>query len=78
MDNSNFTPEFLEKAKGKTAEELIALAQGEGIELSDEQLKAIAGGGWNGHHCDRCGSWDVSFFVHGEGYRCNECGYSWQ
>ena len=28
----------------KTAEELVALAEAEGVELSDEQLNSIAGG----------------------------------
>ena len=28
----------------KTAEELVALAEAEGVELSDEQLQSIAGG----------------------------------
>ena len=28
----------------KTAEELVALAKAEGVELSDEQLESIAGG----------------------------------
>ena len=38
-------PEFLEKLKSaKTPEELKALAQEEGVELSDEQLKAVSGG----------------------------------
>ena len=49
MDNSKITSELMEKAKGKTAEELIALAREEGIELTDEQLDAISGGslaGW--------------------------------
>jgi hypothetical protein len=38
-------PEFLEKLKSvKTLEELKALAQEEGVELSDEQLEAVSGG----------------------------------
>ena len=45
MNIDNITPGFAEKAKGKTAEEIVALAQQEGIELSDEQLEAISGGG---------------------------------
>ena len=37
----NFTPEQLKKAKAaKTAEELITLAKAEGIEATEEQIKA--------------------------------------
>ena len=39
-------PELQEKLKNaQTPEELVALAKAEGVELSDEQLEAIAGGG---------------------------------
>ena len=56
MDPENITPELMEKARAcKSAEELTALAESEGIELSDEQLDAVAGGsGWKGcsdYHC---------------------------
>lgn len=45
MDINSLTPEQMEKAKAcTTAEELVALAKKEGIELTDEQLEAIAGG----------------------------------
>ena len=45
MDISNLTPEQLEKAKAaKTTDELFALAQEEGIVLTDEQLDAVSGG----------------------------------
>ena len=50
IDTSSFTPEQLEKAKAcKTADELVALAKEEGVELTDEQLDAISGGKWNPH-----------------------------
>ena len=40
-----------EKAKAcKTAEELVALAEAEGIDLSDEELDGIAGGNWCNQH----------------------------
>ena len=43
----NISPELQEKAKAcKTPEELLSLAKKEGIELSNEQLEAISGGGW--------------------------------
>ena len=39
------TPEQLEGAKAcKTSDELVALAQNEGIKLTEEQLNAISGG----------------------------------
>lgn len=47
----NLTEEQKAKAKGlETAEELIAFAEQEGIELSDEQLETISGG-WNTIDC---------------------------
>ena len=43
----DLTPEQKEKARAcKSADELIALADSEGVELSDEQIEAIAGGAW--------------------------------
>ena len=46
MDSEKLNnPEFLEKLKSvKTPEELKALAKEGGMELSDEQLKAVSGG----------------------------------
>ena len=45
MDFNNLTPEQMSKARNaKSPEELMALAKEEGIELSDEQLDAVAGG----------------------------------
>ena len=44
---SDLTPEQMEKARAcKDASELVALAQTEGIELTDEQLDAVSGGSW--------------------------------
>lgn len=40
-------PELQEKLKSaQTPEELADLAKAEGVELSDEQFEAIAGGSW--------------------------------
>ena len=48
MEFENIPPELLEKAKAiKTAEELIALAEQEGYELSDAELEQVAGGSWS-------------------------------
>lgn len=44
----------MEKARAcKSADELIELAKSEGVELDDEQLEAIVGGGsWADYICD--------------------------
>lgn len=44
MDLSNISPELRERAAGLPADELLELAKNEGIELTDEQMDAIAGG----------------------------------
>lgn len=47
MDFNGLTEEQKAKARAcESAEELVALAEAEGIELSDDQLNAIAGGSW--------------------------------
>ena len=76
MNNENLTPEFVEKAKGKTAEELVTLAQDEGIELTDEQLEAVSGG-WTGKDCPKCGSDNVTLADNVVDYHCYDCGYEW-
>lgn len=44
---NELTPEQMEKARAcSTVAELIDLAKSEGIDLTDEQLDAIAGGSW--------------------------------
>ena len=56
-------PEFQEKLKSaKTVDELVALAKAEGVELTDEQLEAVAGGQqnlWEQTHDDDCGDFHV-------------------
>ena len=45
MNYENLNPELQEKLKAaKTADELRAIAASEGVDLSDEELKAISGG----------------------------------
>ena len=57
MDIKDLTPEQMEKARAcTTADELIALAKDEGLELSDEQLEGIAGGSWDDICTDECPS----------------------
>ncbi|MBR1829621.1 MAG: Nif11-like leader peptide family natural product precursor [Atopobiaceae bacterium] len=56
MGIENLTPEQMEKAKScKTIEELEQLAHDEGLELSAEELKGIAGGICK-HDCDWLGA----------------------
>ncbi len=51
IDYDDISPELKEKAKKcKTPEEILALAESEGLELSDEDLGAVSGG-WE-RHCD--------------------------
>lgn len=48
MDFKDLTDDQMAKARAcGSAEELMALAQEEGIELSEEQLEAVSGG-WGG------------------------------
>ena len=54
-------PELQEKLKSaKSAEDLVALAKAEGLELTDEQLEAVAGGEnlWAETHPDDCSNFD--------------------
>lgn len=45
MDFKDLSPEFRDKArKCKTPEEILALANEEGYELSEEELQAVSGG----------------------------------
>ena len=56
MQFEDLSPELQEKARAcKSGEELVALAQAEGIELSDDQLEAVVGGAFwdcSGNYCD--------------------------
>ena len=87
------TEEQIAKVKDcKNQEELLKIAKEEGIELSDEQLNAVSGGGcFSSFKCPSCGSKDYEQvhcsrdFVddHGLGkyittYKCNKCGKKWE
>ena len=51
MNCNDLSPEMKERALAcKTADEIVSLAKEEGVELSEEQLEAIAGG--NAWDCD--------------------------
>ena len=81
------TEEQIAKVKAcKNHEELLALAKAEGIELTDEQLQTISGGGAcsvisdvgdyiNPFDCPKCGSNDVK--KDGNVYTCEKCGHKW-
>jgi predicted RNA-binding Zn-ribbon protein involved in translation (DUF1610 family) len=70
----------------KNHEELLALAKEEGIELTDEQLSAISGGGAcsvvsdigdkiNPFDCPKCGA--NRPIKDGKKLTCEKCGYVW-
>jgi len=79
------TEEQIAKVKAcKNQEELLALAKEEDIELTEEQLSAISGGGAcsvisdigdkiNPFDCPRCGSNNIK--DKGTYYICQGCGY---
>ncbi len=81
------TEEQIAKVKKcKNHEELLALAKAEGIELSDEQLTAVSGGGAcsaisdlgdsiNPWDCPKCGA--NRPVKDGKTYTCEKCGYVW-
>jgi len=68
----------------KSQDELLALAKEEGIELSDEQLSAVSGGGcFSTNGCPNCGSDDFEKIEIEEKidkrvlYKCKKCGEMW-
>lgn len=68
MNFEDLTPEQQEKAKAcKSVEEVLALAQDEGYELTDSELDAVSGGDWD--------CWDIC----SEYVNKNDCpGFMWQ
>ena len=60
MRTEDMTPEQLEEAKAlQTPEEMLAYARDNGIDLTDEEMDAIAGGGAyddGSKICPHCGS----------------------
>ena len=67
----------------KNQEELLALAKAEGVELTNEQIEAVSGGGClSSMKCPQCGSKDYrklpTYQISGcSTYKCNQCGYEW-
>ena len=80
------TEEQITKIKAcKSQDELLKLAKEEGVELSEEQLSAVSGGGcFSTNKCPNCGSDDYKKIVIEEKvdkrifYKCNKCGEMWR
>ena len=66
------------------AEEILALAKAEGLELTNEQLEAASGGAGSclrldaepEHKCPACGSTDVKLIAH-QYLVCQQCLHRW-
>ena len=66
----------------KSSEEILNLAKAEGVELNDEQLEAVSGGGCSDNiYCEKCGSGHTEAIkeVENDGkiytkYKCKICG----
>ena len=82
------TKEQIAKVKScKNHEELLELAKKEGVELTDEQLATISGGGWcrstPSFKCPKCGSSKVTSHYYENsintwyGNDCSDCGFHW-
>jgi len=81
--------EQIKKIKAcKNSEELLALAKEEGIELNDEQLETVSGGGAcsvisdigdkiNPFDCPFCG-YNGKFDKDGNEITCPKCGKTWR
>ena len=93
MDFNELTDEQKKKMlSANTSEELLALIESEGIELTDEELESVSGGKiWGndssndsglGIQCPECGSKDVRVEYWVEGcdqcvLRCYSCHHGW-
>ena len=85
MDLENMSSGLRGKMEAcETPEEMLALAKEEGLELSDGELEAIAGGSWSPKdalpQCPVCGSYAISVFpipgCAGMTRRvCHDCGW---
>ena len=78
-------------AECKSAEDVLALARAENMELNDEQLEAVSGGcGGDGIKCPKCGSLNIKTVSKEEikrgiyeesekmaTYRCLGCNHKW-
>lgn len=85
------TEEQIKKVEAcKNAEEILALAKAEGVQLSEEQLAAVSGGGCGSTadpvKCNQCGSLNCEKYGKTKNlwtnewnykWRCNDCGNKW-
>ena len=69
----------------KNQDELLKVAKEEGVELSEEQLSAVSGGGcFSTNKCPKCGSNDYQKIEIEEKvdkrvfYKCKKCGEMWR
>ena len=80
MRVEGMTPEQIEQVKKcETPEEYLAFAKENDIELSDEQLDAISGGGAVGcffgfHDLEATGAWTGPLNGNLKEFRCKDCG----
>ena len=66
--------EQLKKASECTSrEELLELADQEGIELTDEQLEQVSGGWGNDRRCPQCGSDNIVYDNYLSIFICQDC-----
>ena len=80
------TEEQIKKVEAcKSSEEILNLAKAEGVELTDEQLEVVSGGGcFYTIKCIKCGSDNLSDeykeINHKEyrKFKCNNCGHKWR
>lgn len=78
--------EQIARAKAcKSQEELLALAKSEGVELTDEQLEIVSGGGCSEttEPCPKCGSTSIKKEHRGNDvhmrtvFICKKCKHEW-
>ena len=68
----------------KDTKEMLAVAKEEGIDLTEEQLEAVSGGGCGTSTqttCPKCGSNDcVDYSIYGGArwHACRKCKFEWQ
>ena len=62
----------------KSAEDVLALAKAEGVELNDEQLEAVSGGACdpNAYNCPKCGSSEIEHTGSGN-FHCRSCNHNY-
>ena len=79
------TEEQIAKLKAcKNQEEILAAAKEEGIELSEDQLAAVSGGGCGDiYYCPKCDSWVTDIYTYTNNPnvhygKCDKCGYEFE